>query len=44
VGFDGDPDDFLFVNRGQRLAAACQGQHKRNRNVSQPQWAPNERS
>jgi hypothetical protein len=42
VGFDGDSDNFLFVNRSQRLTAGCQGQHKRNRNVSQPQGAPNE--
>jgi len=44
VGFDCDSDDFLFLNRSQRLTAGCQGQYQRKWNVSQPQGAPNERS
>jgi hypothetical protein len=44
VSFDCDSDDFLFINRSQRLTAGCQGQHHRYRNVSQPQGAPNESS
>ena len=42
MGFDCDFDNFLFVNRSQRLAASCQGQKQCNRKVSQPQGAPNE--
>ena len=44
VSFDGDPDDFLFVNRSQWLATGGESQYQRNRNVSQPQGAPNEGS
>ena len=44
VGFDGDFEDFLSVNRSQWLPAGCESQYQRNRNVSQPQGAPNEPS